>query len=412
MVLAIFKPGINDYSTVGILAVIVHTIFAMIIIMSNKSKDRVIILLAFLMRVFFMFWDLYARGIFVLPGSGGDSEMYYKTSVLISENLDFLGTTRGETFSDLMGVLFSVIGPQRIVGQYINVLFGLSTILIIKKILSIIKINNKTEKTILMLACFLPNSMVMSAIFIREIIPTFYVALSLFYYIKWIKQQKLNYVIFAFSSLALASMFHSGVIGIVIGYSFGLLFYDFRSNKFKFSIRTTLSFLFIVLLMTIGFTYFEDTLFGKFKNVDNISDIYSSANYREGGSAYLTGMTINNPLQLFVFGPIRSFYFLTSPLPMNWRGFSDIFTFLTDSSLYLATIIYYAINRKQFGERRSLIIILVWMIVGASFIFGIGVANAGTALRHRQKLISLFLVILALMKDAKLKNKNKLIESI
>jgi len=37
------------------------------------------------------------------------------------------------------------------------------------------------------------------------------------------------------------------------------------------------------------------------------------------------------------------------------------------------------------------------MIASAALIFGIGVGNAGTAMRHRQKLIPLFLVTLAVI---------------
>lgn len=112
-----------------------------------------------------------------------------------------------------------------------------------------------------------------------------------------------------------------------------------------------------------------------------------------GGSAYLTSITINNPIQLVIFGPIKTFYFFTSPLPLNWRGFMDIFTFMTDSMLYLMTIVYTVKNRKLFGDKKVLIVCLIWMLVGAGLIFGIGVSNAGTAVRHRQKLMAIFLVL-------------------
>ena len=84
---------------------------------------------------------------------------------------------------------------------------------------------------------------------------------------------------------------------------------------------------------------------------------------------------------------------------MNWRGFLDAFTFITDSMLYLITIIYYLKNKNKLGDKRSLAITLLWMIIGSSLIFGIGVSNAGTAIRHRQKLIPLFLIVLAITKN-------------
>ena len=86
----------------------------------------------------------------------------------------------------------------------------------------------------------------------------------------------------------------------------------------------------------------------------------------------------------------------------------DVFTFLTDSMLYLITIIFAIKNKRFFEGNRALIICIIWAIVGASFIFGIGIANAGTAVRHRQKLVALFLVLLGMVMDSKKKYINKL----
>ena len=41
-------------------------------------------------------------------------------------------------------------------------------------------------------------------------------------------------------------------------------------------------------------------------------------------------------------------------------------------------------------------IILIISILATSYIFGIGVSNAGTAIRHRQKIISLFIILLSI----------------
>ena len=79
----------------------------------------------------------------------------------------------------------------------------------------------------------------------------------------------------------------------------------------------------------------------------------------------------------------------------------DIFTFLTDSMLYLFTITYYMKNKSKVKARRSIVIIIIWMLLGSTLIFGIGVSNAGTAVRHRQKLIPVFLILLAIIMDCK-----------
>lgn len=384
---------------VGLVAVLIHVIISYMILMVYKNKMKLIFIFGYLARIAFMFWDLFARDIYVLPHSGADSEMFYHTSVVISKDLSMLGNTRGGLFSDIIGLLFNLIGDQRVVAQYINVLLGLSIVFIIYKILQLLNIDEKIQMYILAISAFFPNSIIMSAIFLREIIPTFLVTVSLLQFIKWFQNGKVKDSVLSFFYLGFASMFHSGVIGIAIGYFFALLFYDYKKKEIKFSLKTLAVFIILFFLITFTYSIYNDLIFGKFRNLEDITDVYHTANVRLGGSTYLNSISINSPIQLVIYGPLKSFFFLTSPLPFSWRGFMDVFSFFSDSSLYLYALYYLIKDRKGFGDRKNLIVVLVWSIVGASLIFGIGVSNAGTAIRHRQKIISFFLILLGVLKE-------------
>ena len=130
LILGVLNSLIGATSSLGIIFVLLHITITSVILMSYKSKLKVIFLSAFIARVVVMFWDLLARTIFILPNSGADSEMFYDASLAISNDLSLLGSTRGGVFSDIMGILFKFIGDQRVVGQYVNVLFGISIILV------------------------------------------------------------------------------------------------------------------------------------------------------------------------------------------------------------------------------------------------------------------------------------------
>jgi hypothetical protein len=401
LILSFIKPLIDDFEFTSILAVSLHVLFVMIIILAMRNKLKLIFLGAFFTRVLFMVWDLYARGIFLLPNSGGDSEMFYDYSIAISENISKIGSMEGGFYSKIVGFIFFLIGPQRMFAQYLNVLIGLSVVFIIYKILKMLDVKPRIIMPIILIAAFFPNSMIMSAIFLREIIPTFFVVCSIYYFIKWFKLGKYANMFISLFMLGFASMFHSGVIGILFGYTFVFLFYKIEIKAYRFNTRTVFVFLILLTLGTLAYTYFNETLLAKFNKVEDISDIYQVANSRLGGSAYLNNIQINNPLQLVIYGPIKTFYFLTSPLPMNWRGGMDIFTFISDSSLYLLTLLYAIKYKKWIIENKSLVFALILIIIGVSFIFGIGVSNAGTAIRHRQKIFPIFLILLALIMNGK-----------
>ena len=168
LILGFLNSLIGATSSLGMIFVLLHITITSVILMSYKSKLKVIFLSAFIARVVVMFWDLLARTIFILPNSGADSEMFYDASLAISKDLSLVGNTIGGVFSDIMGILFRFIGDQRVVGQYVNVLFGISIIFIIYKILVLLEIDKKTEYLVLITASFFPNSIIMSAILLRS----------------------------------------------------------------------------------------------------------------------------------------------------------------------------------------------------------------------------------------------------
>lgn len=400
LILILLKPLITDFDAAALIAVLIHVVFSMIVLMTYK--DKFVFLGAYFARLAFLFWDLYFSHIFVLPNSGADTGMFYRQSVYFSENLSRIMNESGGIYSKLAGFLQYFIGPQRMFIQYINILFGLSIVFLVYKMLLILEVKENIIKVTTLIAAFFPNSLVMSAIFLREIIPTFFVAASLYFFVKWFKGigSQAN-IILTLLMLGLGSMFHSGVIGVAVGYVFMFLFYKKETKKFAFSANTILSFFLILLVAWPTMTFIGDKILYKFQAVDKIEDIFATANTRLGGSAYLTSLTITNPIQFVLYTPIKIFYFFTAPLPWSWRGPMDLFTFFTDTTLYLGSLFLYFKNKSRNNVHSKLALGLVVMIIGAGIIFGTGVGNAGTAVRHRQKLVSLFLILLSLGFDEK-----------
>jgi hypothetical protein len=194
------------------------------------------------------------------------------------------------------------------------------------------------------------------------------------------------------------------VIGIYLGYAFVFIFYDKENNRFKTNLKSSIASVFISAIGLIIYTQFKHIFLWKFGDVENLNDIYlKSNNTLDGGSDYLRAISIQNSFDLVIYGPLRLFYFLTSPLPTSWRGFFDVFAFFSDSILYLFTLIYISWNWRRYGEGKNLIISILLIIICVSFVFGLGVDNAGTAIRHRQKILPIFLVLLAVMFDQKQK---------
>ena len=380
--------------------VILHIVLTLALLFRYKPGLREILIFAFLARIALMVWDINFDHIFSLPNSGSDSVMYYNSARQVSDDLSLLiQDIRGGIFSKITGTVFWFTGFSRAMGQYINVLLGLAIVMLMNIIARMLRLGTRSRRTVLLVAAFFPNSMVMSAIFLREIFPAFFVAASLYFFCRWFIKPKVRDILLTLVMLALASMFHSGVMGIILGYAYAFLFYKYQKRKFTFTPRTIFSLMILTVSVYLATNVFQDQLFGKFQGVEEMEDIYLTANSRLGASAYLRGMEINSLWQFLVYGPIKMLYFLIAPVPMDWRGGMDIFTFFADSLLYLYVCITLFKKRKMFGSHKPLVTTLTLMLLGAVLIFGIGVSNAGSAVRHRQKLIPIFLVSMGILID-------------
>lgn len=356
--------------------------------------------IGYLFRIFLLFWDIYARNIFILPNSGLDSEGFYKRSLIVMDS----GFIKGKAFPNLMGSIFSLIGSSRLYGQFIVVLFSIISLILFALILYDIDISIKTKKIVFTIVCLLPNLAILSSIFLRESFISMCINISFYCIYKWMKKGNLFNYIIALVLIFIAAMFHSGTIAVALGYIAILLLYDKNKEKFRFNIKNILPTIILIFTMSYLFSNYQDLFFGRFKNVESISDM--SEDTVRGDTSYLQYVgNSNNILNMVIYTIPRIFFFIASPLPFQWRGLSDIIAFCF-SSVYYITILYFTIKYFKSGDKRNrkLIIALSIIIICTFFVFGWGVANAGTACRHRDKIAIICGVLFALVIDNKFNN--------
>lgn len=380
--------------------VLLHTGTAVLLLGRHFERRMAIVLgLSLILRTGLVFWDLNFSHLFELPNSGADTEGYYTWAVNVAQNptLIFDEIPYGKGFSKLFGLLFWFIGPLRVFGQYTNALFGFSILLLLASILKDLPLTEEQRNRILTLSAFLPNSLVLSAIFLRETVVAFLIAVSVFLFVRWFNQGPALSILFAAVAVLAASSFHAGVIAVGVGYMFVALFYQRDTGRFGFGFSSFLYLVFFAAIVYLVLAEYPDLFLGKFEALETADDVLTATNRRGGDSQYLTGLTVDSYADLVRFGPLRALYFLASPLPWDFRGLMDIVTFLTDSVFYVGVPLLVLVRLRRLAPRtRGLAIGLLVVLFVSSLVFGAGVSNAGTATRHRFKLISLVMVLLAI----------------
>lgn len=355
-----------------------------------------VVVLGFVARAGVMFWDLYARSILTLPNAAADSESYFRQATEVA-------TARPGEMPDvslygrLLGEIFVWVGPSRIVGQYVNVLLGVTTIVLIVWTLQLLDLDSTTIRRVGLVAATFPNAILLSSFLLREALITFLVAHAVYHAVRWVRRGSRLSAVLSMASVLLAAGLHSAMIGLVPGLALLMVLRPRQKRDGQRAGIDLTNLLVVGAILAVAFTLFGDYLFIKFGNVEALDDVISQANRRAGDSAYLTDVEINSFGDLLRAAPLKSFYFLTAPLPFDWRGFIDVLTFFTDSVLFASALALVGRIRRPALSHKGIAVCLLLALVGAVTLFGTGVGNAGTAVRHRQKLTPVVLVAVAVL---------------
>lgn len=381
--------------------IFLSSILLFFVIVKGYIKFLFVIFTSYLLRVFFLFLDLYFYNEKLLPHSGDDTENFYKTGLTISQNTSLLeGDIYGGVYSKFIGIIFNIYGDDRLFIQYLNILIAITTILLVIRILRKLNISAKAQIIAILLMSFFPHSLIFSSILLRESLISLLVVLGVYFLLNWFEKGGLTNIIFSLLFVLIGASLHSAIIGLGIGFIFAFVFYKRSVRKFVFSVHSIIPF----AIVSVGMTYiliFPEIIsvlpfLNKFEQIlnnnENIFEVMSGGG--RGGSAYLSGLEIHNIFQLILFSPLKMIYFIASPMPWDIRNLNDIFSLFLDSIFYIFSV-YMLFKNIHIIKKNPFILVLVICFIITSFIFGVGISNAGTALRHRFKLFSILIIILS-----------------
>lgn len=386
----------NYYYSIGI---IILTTTVLLILLYKKLINRnceniyLILIVGYFLRVLLIFYD-----VFIVNIADKDVDTFHNGAVLFVKTGQALVYGSKYSFTaQFFGLFYQIFGIQRILLQYFNTLLIIFAGLIIYSVLESLNINRKYINISIIFFIFSPQCVLSSVVTSREAEIIFLLSASLYFFIGWLRLSSFPSFFVSISFVLLGSLFHSGVIGIAIGYILVLLLYNPDKNTFQITIKTISLALIVLGIFLIIYAKFGTVLFAKFGSIESISDIASYGEGR-GGSAYNVGSNnVSSIKGLIVYSPLRIIYFLLSPVPWNWRGISDIIAFFSSSFVYFL-IVSTSIKAYQKSDNynKNMILVIWTVILMGVIIFAWGVSNAGTAIRHREKFIEYFVILLGL----------------
>lgn len=352
------------------------------------------LLFGYILRIALLFFDLYGRGIYHLPNSGADSEYFYRMGVIVANTMP--NPIEYDGFIELTAYLVRLCGDSRLFIQFITTLFSIVTLHTASKIMRTLQLDDLSIKKAMYLLCLLPNFAILSSIYLRESTITMLISIGILYLVRWIKEGRLKNLAASVAFIIFSSYFHGGSIGILIGYIILLLMFDHNEQRLRLSTKNIILSLLMFIVLAYLYTRYSDVLFTKVMGVESAEDIANQS--IAGGSSYAQYVGDSSTIpRMVLFTPIRILMFLYSPFVWQIRGLSDIIALCFDSLFYIITTVQ-LVKAFRFGNAkgRGILACLAIIAFATAFVFGWGVANVGTAIRHRDKVIVVWIVMFAL----------------
>ena len=411
----LFKSLVNNELLSNIL-VTFDSLLIILFIFPGTKKDIVkfIFFIFFLLRILLLYIDYYGKEFVNVFHSGGDSERFYLWGIDISKNLSLMNEISYTRYTDFLGILYWIIGDQRLFSQYINVILGMWSIFVLYKILELFNIKDSKKLFFLALYGFYPQNIILSSILLREALIQFFFIYSIFFFSKWLMTNNKINIFLTLLFVLLCSLFHSGMLISLLVYGFMFLFLDITTNRFKYSFKRLTIFL-ICCGLSFAFIARDSSLLNeKFsilqtnENDSSLIEKYkSNSGNEDGGSNYLQNYEISSAFDFITLVPLKCIYFIFSPMPYDVRGIGDMVAILIDSSFYYFLFFKIIWSRKLISSNLFRIFPKIFFILFlvVSLGFAVGTENSGTAMRHRAKIFPALLMVVFIIESIK-ENKN------
>ena len=376
---------ILDRELLALVYIVLNVLF-FILYFYRKSDDKTLFMIlvgGLMLRMAALYYD---RTVAWLPFNTTDAQRFHELSVETANALpDVLLEHFTGFYSQVLGVIYYIFGPYQFWGQFLNISFVMLAATKLLDIADLMKLTLTNKKIMSFIWMFAPIPFLMSYALLREGSMYYFVVLSIYYFLMWTKDYRLFNIIMAVLSVYNGSKYHEGLIAVAVPYLYAFIFYDRQKNKIKMNGLniTCITTAFILFLGFIGSEAGQEY-------------IQKTNAETGGGSAYLTNLKVETPIEFLFAGPIKAVFLVYSPMPWLVRNPMDIITLLLDSSLWIYTTYLFVKNYKTIDSRYKL---LMLSIILGGFVYGMGTLNTGTAIRHRNKLMAFTLVLMMAIKN-------------
>ena len=338
---------------------------------------------------------------FRLPYSGDDAVGFERSAWAMATSgwkaiLDGFNPTSGFDYIAPFATVYALVGrvPQAL--MFYNVFLGVLTVWMVYLVGKSLGDRRVAVWAAWAIAIF-PASILMSSLVLRESGVAFGVAVGALGVVQTMRHQKIGFLLLAVAGLGFATLLHGGLLVPSIGILAGLAILQSRSSLGRGRIHVpTLAAALVAIILMAGAAAFVGAGNLRLASVGVINFetaesrvLATSERIAAGGSSYYGGTTTESWGQAVVQLPGRTTLFMFSPLPWTVRSATQVIG-LMDGLIWMLMVMALVKHRRRIWDDPASRLLLIFVILGL-MVYALGTTNAGTALRHRTKVIPVLL---------------------
>jgi hypothetical protein len=289
----------------------------------------------------------------------------------------------------IVAIIYSIGGYSVEVIYFYMFIASLVTQLYIYKIYMLLTRQVNISQRITLLWMIWPIEFYFSITFLREIPIQCLFTISFYQFLLFLKYNRLKCVISAVLLIAVAMLIHSGMVAVLLVY---LLVWAIHDKRFRL-LRISLG---IMLLLVTLSSPLGEMLMHRFISMENIEDVVKD--HHQNDRAMTTYMhTIPTTVEEFIAQiPYRFIMFSLGPLPWQVYDIPTFIAWLLDGVFQLfffykiVTLLFNRNPISRFALETRRVVLLIFF--GVNFVFAMGTAEYGTAMRHRAKIFPMMMI--------------------
>ncbi len=319
--------------------------------------------------------------------------------------------------SIIYAIPYSLFGRSILMLQSISILFGLGSVFI-GWILAKKLWDNQIAKKVGWTIALFPTIVSYSVLTMREVYISFFLILAIYGVVNWVRERDIKSIIVSIFGFIGATFFHgASIIGLFVFAAF--VTFDSLKKSFRLIKKRKINLRLVIIVITssvVLLLYVSSKIhipylktFDKTINTQHMRLLINLNT--KGDASYPDWLKVENDLEFVYKVPVRTLYFLFAPFPWDAKKLSHLVG-VFDSFLYMTLIYLIFKNRKAIWKDPALRILVI-ILLCYFIMFGIGVSNFGTGIRHRVKFV-IALIIMAgpLIPKFIFKNNNKIKEKL